>query len=201
MNHLSFRHILLISVMTFAVINAAGQSTMPKELTTSTIEEQIKYLEDKTRIYENYRAIREDMFQKINRNFIDSIRAEKSRITELRALTTNLNSKTDSLETLLNETRVNLEEATTTKNSLSVLGIELNKGAYNTIMWTIIGGLAILLAVGFLVFKRNLFVLRRTEKDLKELKDEFAAYRQTTRLAREKAEIDHFNAIRKLKGQ
>lgn len=201
MNHLSFRHILLISVMTFAVINAAGQSTMPKELTTSTIEEQIKYLEDKTRIYENYRAIREDMFQKINRNFIDSIRAEKSRITELRALTTNLNSKTDSLETLLNETRVNLEEATTTKNSLSVLGIELNKGVYNTIMWTIIGGLAILLAVGFLVFKRNLFVLRRTEKDLKELKDEFAAYRQTTRLAREKAEIDHFNAIRKLKGQ
>jgi protein-S-isoprenylcysteine O-methyltransferase Ste14 len=68
-------------------------------------------------------------------------------------------------------------------------------------MWTVIGILAILLALGFLVFKRNLVVLRRTEKDLKELKDEFAAYRQTTRLAREKAEMDHFNAIKKLKGQ
>ncbi|MCI0523133.1 MAG: hypothetical protein L0Y37_05705 [Bacteroidales bacterium] len=201
MNHINAKIILLISVISFAVIDAVGQTTMPKELTTGTIEEQIKYLEDKTRIYENYRAIREDMFQKINRNIVDSIRAEKGRITELRTLTSDLNDETDSLNVLLDKTRVDLEEATTTKNSLSVLGIELNKGVYNTIMWTVIGGLAILLALGFLVFKRNLVVLRKTEKDLKELKDEFAAYRQTTRLAREKAEIDHFNAIRKLKGQ
>lgn len=201
MNNISLKHILLISAITFAVIDAIGQTTMPKELTTGTLEEQIKYLEDKTRIYENYRAIREDMFQKINRNIVDSIRAEKDRVTELRTLTSDLNNETDSLNVLLDKTRIDLEEATTTKNSLTVLGIELNKGVYNTIMWTVIGGLAILLALGFLVFKRNLVVLRRTEKDLKELKDEFAAYRQTTRLAREKAEMDHFNAIKKLKGQ
>ncbi|MCU0378682.1 MAG: hypothetical protein MUC78_10530 [Bacteroidales bacterium] len=197
---MKLKHILLFSAFTFAVINATGQTTIPKELTSGPIEEQIKYLEDKTRIYENYRAIREDMYQKLNRNVIDSIRAEKGRIAELRTLTSDLNSKNDSLKTLLDKTRVDLEQATTTKNSLSVLGIEVNKGVYNTIMWTVIGGLAILLALGFLVFKRNLVVLRRTEKDLKELKDEFAAYRQTTRLAREKAEMDHFNAIRKLKG-
>ena len=57
------------------------------------------------------------------------------------------------------------------------------------------------LALGFLVFKRNLTVLLRTEKDLKELKDEFAAYKQTSRLAREKLEMDNFRAIQKLKGQ
>jgi hypothetical protein len=68
-------------------------------------------------------------------------------------------------------------------------------------MWTIVGGLAFLLALGFLVFKRNLTVLLRTEKDLKELKDEFAAYKQTSRLAREKLEMDNFRAIQKLKGQ
>jgi hypothetical protein len=201
MNKISVKHMLLISVFSFAVINATGQTTMPKELTTGTVEEQIKYLESKTRIYENYRAIREDMYQKLNRNIIDSILAEKNRIAGFKNLTADLNSKTDSLKALLAETRVNLEEATTTKNSISVLGIELNKNVYNTFMWTVIGILAILLALGFLVFKRNLVVLRRTEKDLKELKDEFAAYRQTTRLAREKAEMDHFNAIKKLKGQ
>jgi len=192
---------LLITAFSFAVFNATGQTTMPKELSTGTVEEQIKYLEGHTRIYENYRAIREDMYQKLNRNIIDSINAEKNRIAGFKNLTADLNSKTDSLKSLLDETRVNLEEATTTKNSISVLGIELNKNVYNTFMWTVIGILAILLALGFLVFKRNLIVLRRTEKDLKELKDEFAAYRQTTRLAREKAEMDHFNAIKKLRGQ
>lgn len=201
MNRLSLKNILAFSVLCFTVSNAIGQTSMPSELTSNTIQEQIKYLEKHTRIYEDYRAIREDMFQKINRNFIDTLLAEKSRVTALANLTSNLNSKTDSLNVLLNTTRINLEEATTTKNNIRVLGVEIKKGAYNTIMWTVVGGLAFLLVLGFLVFKRNLIVLLRTEKDLKELKDEFAAYKQTSRLAREKLEMDNFRAIQKLKGQ
>jgi hypothetical protein len=201
MNRLSFKHVLAFSVISFTVINAIGQTSMPIELTSNPIQEQINYVEKHTRIYDNFRAIREDIYQKINRNFIDTLLAEKSRVTALKNLTSNLNSKTDSLNTLLNTTRIRLEEATTTKNNIKVLGLEIKKGAYNTIMWTIVGGLAFLLAIGFLVFKRNLTVLLRTEKDLKELKDEFAAYKQTSRLAREKLEMDNFRAIQKLKGQ
>jgi len=201
MNRLSFKHVLAFSVISFTVINAIGQTSMPTELTSNPIQEQINYVEKHTRIYDNFRAIREDIYQKINRNFIDTLLAEKSRVTEFKNLTSSLNSKTDSLNALLNTTRIRLEEATSTKNNIKVLGMEIKKGAYNTIMWTIVGGLAFLLALGFLVFKRNLTVLLRTEKDLKELKDEFAAYKQTSRLAREKLEMDNFRAIQKLKGQ
>jgi len=201
MNCLSFKHGLVFSVIFFTAINAIGQTSMPTELSSSTMQEQINYVEKHTRIYDNFRAIREDIYQKINRNFIDTLSAEKNRVTALKTLTSNLNTKTDSLNALLNTTRIKLEEATTTKNNIRVLGLEIKKGAYNTIMWTIVGGLALLLAIGFLVFKRNLIVLLRTEKDLKELKDEFAAYKQTSRLAREKLEMDNFRAIQKLKGQ
>jgi len=201
MNRLSFKHVLVFSVVFFTVIKAIGQTAMPSELTSNTIQEQINYVEKHTRIYDNFRAIREDIYQKINRNFIDTLLAEKGRVTALKNLTSDLNSKTDSLHVLLNTTRINLEAATATKNNIRVLGLEIKKGAYNTIMWTIVGGLAFLLALGFLVFKRNLTVLLRTEKDLKELKDEFAAYKQTSRLAREKLEMDNFRAIQKLKGQ
>jgi len=201
MNRISFKHVLVFSVIFFTVITAIGQTAMPVELTSNTIGEQIQYLEKHTRIYEGYRAIREDMYQKINGNFIDTLQAEKSRVAALESLTSNLNGKTDSLNALLNTTRANLQEITNTKNNIRVLGLEIRKGAYNTIMWTIVGGLVFVLALGFLVFKRNLTVLLRTEKDLKELKDEFAAYKQTSRLAREKLEMDNFRAIQKLKGQ
>jgi hypothetical protein len=201
MKRINFKHVLVFTVIFFTVARAIGQTAMPAELSSNTIQEQINYLEKHTRIYEGYRAIREDMFQKINRNFIDTLLAEKSRIKGLENLTASLNGKTDSLNVLLNTTRINLEEVTTTKNNIRVLGVEIKKGAYNTIMWTVVGGLALLLALGFLVFKRNLTVLLRTEKDLKELKDEFAAYKQTSRLAREKLEMDNFRAIQKLKGQ
>ena len=200
MNRIRIKNALLFSVFALTVSMAAGQTRMPDELTTSTIDGQIKYVEDHTRIYDNFRAIREDIYQKLNKNILDSIAAEKNKVAQLKGLTSNLNSKTDSLNQLLASTRTQLDKVTATKNKISVLGLEINKTAYNTIMWILVGGLLLLGAIGFLIFKRNLVVLLRTEKDLKELKEEFAAYKQTSRIAREKVEMDLFRANQKLKG-
>lgn len=199
MNKIRIKDVLLISTLFFSVSLASGQTKMPEELTTATIRGQIEYVEDHTRIYDNFRAIREDVFQKLNRNILDSLAAEKGRVSELKNTTANLNSQTDSLNVLLASTRRQLDEVTATKNKIRVLGLEINKTAYNTIMWILVGGLILLMAIGFLIFKRNLVVLLRTEKDLKELKEEFAAYRQSSRIAREKVEMDLFRANQKLK--
>lgn len=201
MRNLSFKYMLVFALIASAATNAFGQTGIPKELTESPIREQMKYIEEHTRIYENFRAIREDIYQKINKNYTDTLLAERTRIATLKSLTSDLNRKTDSLNVLLNTTRANLEEMTATKNSIKVLGIELKKGVYNTFMWTLIGALALLLVIGFLIFRRNLVVLLRTDKDLKDLKEEFATYRQTSRLAREKVEMDYFRELQKLKGK
>lgn len=195
------KHVLVATVIFFTVVKAMGQTGMPAELTSSAILEQINYVEKHTRIYDNFRAIREDIYQKVNQNFIDTLLAERSRIEALEKLTSGLNAKTDSLNGLLSTTRASLDDVTTTKNSIKFLGLEIRKGVYNTIMWTIVGALVFIMILGFLVFKRNLVVLLRTEKDLKELKEEFAAYKQSSRLAREKLEMDNFRALQKLKGQ
>jgi hypothetical protein len=186
--------------MIMVVIKANSQTTMPVELTKNTIKEQISYIEEHTRIYENYRAIREDIFQKININFLDSLSLGKSRIAGLNNLTSTLKRTNDSLSTLLETTRISLRETTTTKNNIRVLGIEVNKVTYNTVMWVIVAGLLVVLVIGFLVFKRNLIVNIRTGKELKELKNEFEAYRQSSRIAREKMAMDHFNEIKKMRG-
>lgn len=200
MNQTGFKYLLLLSVFSFTVSMAAGQTRIPDELTTGTIREQINYIENKTRIYDDFRAIREDMFRKVNSNILDTLTAEKGRIVELKNLTSALNSRTDSLNTLLSSARNSLDEVTATKNKISVLGLEINKKAYNAFMWILVGALLFVMVIGFLIFKRNLVVLLRTEKDLKELKDEFAAYRQSSRIAREKVEMDLFRANQKLKG-
>lgn len=200
MNKNRIKDVLLISALFFSVTLVSGQTKMPDELTTATISGQIEYVEDHTRIYDNFRAIREDIYQKLNKNILDSLSAEKNRVAELKGSTAELNGLTDSLNVLLTTTRQQLDKITATKNKISVLGLEINKTAYNTIMWILVGGLILLMAIGFLIFKRNLVVLLRTEKDLKELKDEFAAYRQSSRIAREKVEMDLFRANQKLKG-
>lgn len=201
MNNALLKYLLLSAVLMSVAITAKGQATMPDELTKNSIKEQLTYLDEKTRIYENYRAVREDMFQKIKRNVIDTLASVRNTIYGLENLTANLKNTTDSINIILSTTRTSLEETTATKNSISILGMEINKGAYNTVMWTIIAILAIALTLGFLLFKRNLFVTIRTGKELKELKDEFEAYRQSARIAREKMSMDHFNEMQRLKGK
>ncbi len=200
MNHISLKVILAGCLFSCATLITTGQGRMPEELTTGTISEQINYIESKTRIYEDFRAIREDMFRKINRNILDTLAAEKGKIAELTNLTAALDGKRDSLNVLLESTRKDLAQVTATKEKISVLGLEIKKNAYNAIMWILVGGLLFIMVIGFLVFKRNLVVLLRTEKDLKELKEEFEAYRQSSRIAREKVEMDLFRANQKLKG-
>lgn len=196
-----FRILLLCSLfVTFAGIGY-GQSSMPQELSNSSIKEQLNYLEQKTRIYEYYRAIREDMFQKIKINISDTLTAAENNIMILRQERSDLKATIDSLDTLLGTTIVNLEETTRTKNSIKVLGLEVNKTSYNSIMWIIVAGLIGLLAIGFLAFKRNMSITNNRKKELEDLKNEFENYRKTTREAREKMSMAHFLEIKKLKGE
>ena len=196
-----FRYLLISSMLFLAFINVKGQTTMPDVLNKNSMKEQLNYIEEKTRIYENYRAIREDMFQKLKGNISDTLYSANNKIAVLKNTTSALNSKIDSLKTLYATTNSSLEDVTRSKNSIKVLGIEVNKQSYNTVMWTIVAGLIAVLVLGFLVFKRNMAITHNTKKELLDLKNEFEAYRKTTREAREKMSMAHFLELQKLKNE
>jgi hypothetical protein len=191
----------IISVLTlFMVFRAESQSGIPDMLLKGTLREQMQYLQEKTRIYEDYRAIREDMFQKIKNNSLDSLMAAKKEIIRLEDLTAGLELKIDTLNRSLETVRQDLDTMTKTKNSIRLLGINVNKAAYNAVMWIIIAILAGLLTIGFLVFKRNFSVTIHTKKEFEDLQKEFEAYRKASREAREKMSMAHFNELKKIRG-
>jgi chaperonin cofactor prefoldin len=192
--------ILLLVLSMTVTFEAKSQTTMPEVLSKGTFKEQMDYINEKTRIYEDYRAIREDMFQRIRGNSLDSLRAAKSVITGLQKNVKDLNLTIDTLKASLETVKTNLDQMAKTKNSISLMGMQINKVAYNAVMWIIIAGLAGILAVGFLVFKRNHAVTAHTKKEFEDLKREFEAYRKASREAREKMSMAHFNELKKLRG-
>ncbi len=196
-----FRTILVFIMLIMNAGIGYGQTVIPPELSNSSIKEQLNYLEQKTRIYEFYRAIREDMFQKIKVNVNDTLTVANNTNLLLRTERAELRLSIDSLNVLLESTKASLDEMTRTKNSIKVLGLEVNKNTYNSILWFIVAGLLGILAIGFLAFKRNLKITSNTRKELEDLKKEFEAYRKTTREAREKMSMSHFLEIKKLKGE
>lgn len=201
MNQLQVRYVFLITIMLLSVNEGYGQTALPDELIKGTIKEQISFIDKNTRIYENFRAIREDMFQKINRNCIDSLADSKTKIAALNSRISVLIRSNDSLNSSLETERITLKEVTRTKNEIKIFGLEINKGTYNSIMFTILAVLLALLLIGLFAFLRILFLSNRTQKDLEEQKIEFEVYRQTSRIAREKISMDHFNELNKLKGK
>jgi hypothetical protein len=188
-----------------AVLLAVGtriycQNEMPDVFKQEPIPEQLKYLEEHTRIYDNFRAIREDIFQKFSKNTVDTLTKATTKINVLNSRNRVLNNRIDSLKKAQESFNMELKEVTRTKESISVLGLEINKKTYNTFMWTIMAALVFLLLIGYLTFRQNRIVTLRTKKDLAELMDEYEKYKKKTRLEREKMTIDHFNEIKKLRG-
>jgi hypothetical protein len=200
MNKLILKLSLLIAVLLAVGTRIYCQNEMPDVFKQEPIPEQLKYLEEHTRIYDNFRAIREDMFQKISKNTIDTLSKTTKTINTLILRDRALNNRIDSLRKAQEVFNAQLQEVTRTKESINVLGMEINKRTYNTFMWTLTGALLLLLLIGYFTFRQNRIVTIRTKKDLAELMDEYEKYKKKTRLEREKMTIDHFNEIKKLRG-
>jgi chromosome segregation ATPase len=201
MKQLLIRSVLIITVLLIGVMKAEGQTAMPDVLLKNSLKEQLNFLDEHTKIYESYRAIREDMFQKLKSNVSDTMSGVKNKIAGLYLTRSLLTMKIDSLTKNLAATNTSLDEITKSKNSISVIGLEINKSSYNKVMWTILAILLAALVLGFLAFKRNMTVLSDTKKEFQDLKDEFEAYRKTSREAREKMTMAHFLELKKLKGE
>lgn len=200
MSRTGIRSALIFIISVTAVLRGESQNTMPDILLNGSLKQQMEYIQEKTRIYEEYRAIREDMFQKIKKNALDSLQAAKNDIIRLEDLKAGLYNKIDSLNNSLVTVRQELDQMTKTKDSIRLLGINVNKSAYNAVMWIIVAVLAGLLSVGFLIFKRNFSITAHTKKEFEDLKKEFEAYRKASREAREKMSMAHFNELKKVRG-
>ena len=200
MNFAGIRIAFAFGLMTMFPFAGHTQTAIPDLLLNGTLKEQMDYVQEKTRIYEEFRAIREDMFQKIKNNALDSLKVAKTQINGLKNNTKALNLRIDSLNTSVGTIKADLDQMTKTKNSISLLGIEINKTAYNAVLWTIIVALAGLLTVGFLAYQRNHRVTAHTRRECEELKKEFEAYRKASREAREKMSMTHFNELKKIRG-
>lgn len=198
------RFLLWMTVMIFAGTGVWAQTTgtvQQVDPNSLPIPEQFSYVQEHTKIYENFRAVREDIFQRLKKNVADTINSLQKRLKGYNNKTTQLNRTIDSLNTSLSTTKTNLDEITRTKESISLLGMEVEKGTYNAIMWSIIIVLLLILLIGFLVFRRNQNFVSARNKDLADLRAEFEAYRKTSREAREKMTLQHFNELKKLRGE
>lgn len=166
---------------------------------SARLEDQLDYIHENTRVYNDYRAIREDVFLKMKRNVEDSLSAATQEAVQLNKRLSEQAGQIETLNTDLTRTKNERDEAIKNRDSLGFLGIQMKKGLYNSIMWFIILGLAVLSAIMFLFFKRSHMVTREVQGELQSTQDEFEQYRKSAREKYEKLVVSHHAEIMKLK--
>ncbi len=177
----------------------SGQYAMPSVMDSASIRSQLDYIQERTRIYNDFRAIRDDIFLKMKRNVLDSLRSEKLEVARLNSELDERNLQIEKLNTDLAQAKSDRDQAIHTKDSFFFLGIEMQKGLYNTIMWFIVVGLAVVGVIFFLMFKRSYVVTVQTRKELEAIQAEYEEYRKSSREKYEKLVVNHHNEIMKLK--
>jgi hypothetical protein len=189
---------LILSVF-FASSGAVAQYVTPAILDSASLESQLDYIEERTRIYNDFRAVREDIFQKMKNNTIDSLNGAKLNIATLESKLTDANFQIETLNSDLVKAKNERDDAIRNRDSLSFLGIQMNKALYNSILWFIIIGLAALAVIVILLFKRTQTITVQTKKELEQMREEFEEYRKSSREKYEKLVVSHHNEIMKFK--
>lgn len=188
--------LLLISITTSL---KAQSNTILAVLDSASLEAQLEYLQQKTRVYDEFRAIRDDVFRKAKKNAIDSLNVQKLEVARLNSEISEREFEIETLNTNLSRTKTEKDQAIRTKDSFVFFGMETQKGVYNTIMWILVlvflSGSVLL----FLLFKRSYAVTTQTKSELESIQGEFDEYRKSSREKYEKLVISHHNDLMKLK--
>lgn len=202
MLYLNRRKILFLITLAvlFLLLKTVQSQTMPEVFEEGNLQEQFDYLQQRTNIYNNFRAIREDIFRKIRSNSLDSLAASREEIATLKETLINRQNENQELQQTLEATISERDKAIDERDSLSFLGVMLGKNLYNLIVWSVIGGMVVLLALVFILFKRARVIASQKRSELTELKTEFETYKKTSRERFEKQSIDHFNEVKRLRG-
>jgi uncharacterized protein YdaL len=197
---LNYTAVLLLSgIFITCFQNMEAQAGASAVLDSASLEGQLNYVHEKTRVYNNFRAIRDDIFLKLKDNVVDTLNATKLEVAQLNSRLTERDFQIETLNTDLARTKKEKDEAIRNKDSLSFFGIQMNKALYSSVMWFIILGLAALAVIMVVMFRRSHLVTKEVKAELQATQDEFEQYRKSSREKYEKLVVSHHGEIMKLK--
>lgn len=146
----------------------------------TTIKNQFDNIYRTSSTYQNYKIINRDRFNTLKKSVLDSLKSYSKSISEKEKTIASKTYEIESLESELKETNSKLKEAIGKENSFTFLGMDIEKGTYNLIVWALV---AILLAglIHFVYqFSKSNTVTKNALASLEEVELEFDAHRKKT---------------------
>jgi hypothetical protein len=166
---------VIFPVLLLFFLNSAAQTSSLKE---SPIEGQFEYVYKNSNDYEEYKVVKRWQLGQLKEHVLDTLTLLKGQLHQKEVMISDKQAAIDSLLILNANVNQALQKTNEEKNSIPFMGIMLQKTVYNSILWSLIGGLAAGLFLFIFLFKRSNRMTVGYKNDLSGLKNEFETFRK-----------------------
>lgn len=178
----------------------AQEKNKTKSINEGNIEEQFGYLITKSNNYQDYKVVKKVLLNQLKNNTIDSI----NDLNDNLKLKDDKIKKQDSEISELNSKLIivikNYEAVSIEKDQLNFLGIATSKSIYNTLIWSLIGVLILIILILIYKFIECNRVTKHAKNQLLDLEKEYEDHRRIALEREQKVRRQLQDEINKQKG-
>ena len=168
--------ITLLALFIYISINA--QETPPKQsIDSGTIENQFDYIITKSNRYQDYKVVKQTWLLRLKRVVDDSLNVTRKELADTKITLNERETKITTLTNELDNSKKNVASLNNEKDSINFFGILISKPIYNTILWSIIGVLLLLLLIYIFRYSRSNTITKDSNEKFDELEKEFEDHR------------------------
>ncbi|MEP1086407.1 hypothetical protein [Algoriphagus sp.] len=172
--------LILIFLFSFSFGTIAQDSTEQKEsLESGTIDSQFEYIYNSSNNFQEYKVVLRTNLDKLKSNILDSMRTMRAEVGDLKLLIMSEKDSIKNLKDFLATAEAEKQAAIAEKENFSFLGMGIQKSVYSSLMWILVAVLAGALAIFAFQYVSSFKKIRKAEKELVEVQEEFDNHRKT----------------------
>ena len=202
MTYLKRLALTLIMIGTLTQVNAQANRTPIQDLSlnSGTIDNQFEYVIRRSNSWQDFKVIKKNWMYTLKAHTLDSLNALHEQLASTKKVVETQQDEIDNLRTNLNNTQSTLDATNIEKDSMTLFGLQMSKGAYNTMLWSVITGLLVLLLFFIFKYRKSNAVTRAAKQSLEETELEFEEHRRVALEREQKVRRQLQDEINKQKG-
>lgn len=171
----NLKNLAWIVICFFTVTSFTAQEN---QVSTTAIGNQFNTILDKSESYRDLKIVKKQMIQSLKQDVLNSISKIENELLNSKAV---LNQKSDEISMLkdkLNKTNAVLSSYTNKGPTIAFLGIEFNKGFFNSFLSFILLGSIASVVFFFIQFKKMNLATKHSKSVLNDLEEEYQLYKR-----------------------
>ena len=157
---------VLLLLLLIHTANIASAQEFREEI--NSIDNQFDKIYKKATNYKNYKVILKEQYLNLKSNVLDSLKDSKRLVLEIENRLHTKNSTLKKTKEQLVSAEFNLKEVIQKANSMTFMGVQLNKTSYNLLLWLLIIFLISTSVYFIFKFKKSMVITKEARRILLE---------------------------------